>query len=376
MYSSVLEAHIEVLQGLQKVSAYTEEQFYPEEIDLQLNRQQDRIIEQVINKKFEDTQTGLDYIRPLMVKNKHLQVLVPQTSDLIYEPNMVYGILPANYYHLINDRSNVITSTAPDLCKDLSAYRAANQQVYTEYTATLLMPDTTVTEPPQYYDTRITVVQGGTPNYVIIPAALNNLKSTESWFTVVNYFLDNFKFQGLEIYWENYRDIYAPRSFIFVTTDPSITSVTIDWRVSGSNPSFGGQGTAVFTPVVYNAPNYSSLTLTGYTANIVANLLLETDEFYEQDLNVFYRSTKNNPKSQIANGLLMAYERQSFLISDLYVDYIRKPRHVSLALNQNLEVGGDAPRIIVDRTIEYLKLAIENPAYKEVVTDNQLRNQI
>lgn len=376
MYSSVLEAHIEVLQGLQKVSAYTDEQFYPEEIDLQLNRQQQRLIEQIITKKFEDTQTGLDYIRPLMVKNKTLQVMVPQTSELNYEPNMIYGVFPPDYYHLVNDRSKVVYSTAPDLCKDLTNYKIANLIDYTEFTATLPFPDTTATVPPQYYDARLTIVKSGTPNYVIIPAGLNNLKSANSWFTVVNYFLENFKFQGLDIYWENYRDTKTTKSFIFVTTDDTITEVRIDWRVSGTNAAFAGQGSALFTPTVYKIYNPSLPNLANKVSNTVPNLLLETDEFYEQDLNVFYRTNKENPKAQVTNGLVMVYESKNFLISNLYLDYIRKPKHVSLALNQNLELGGDAPRIVVDRTVEYLKLAIENPAYREVVTDNQIRNQI
>ena len=53
-YSSVLEAHIEVLQGLQKVSAYTEDMFNPDEIDLQLTRHQERVIEEIVNKFFPD----------------------------------------------------------------------------------------------------------------------------------------------------------------------------------------------------------------------------------------------------------------------------------------------------------------------------------
>lgn len=376
MYSSVLEAHIEVLQGLQKVSAYTEDMFFPEEIDLHLNRQQNRLLEQIVNKKFEDTQAGLDYIRPLVVKNKSLKVLIPQSTDSNFEPEMVYGVFPGNYYHLINDRSKVITSTVAGLCEDLSAYKTANQSDYSEFVAVLKFPETTATVPPQYYNARLIITKAGTPITITIPAELNVLKSSQSWFTIANYFLDNLKFTGLDVYWETYRDISSPKSFVFVSSDNTITQVQIAWQVSGSNPALAGNNSAVFTETVYKTPNYLSSTLSGYKEDYVPNLLLESDEFYEQNLNVFYRTNKRNPKSQVTGSELMAYEKQSFLISNLYVDYIRKPKHVSLFLNQNFELAGDAPRIVVDRTIEYLKLAIENPAYREVVTDNQLRNQI
>src|SRR6478735_10815379 len=100
-YSSVLQAHIEVLQGLQKVSAYTEDMFNADEISLHLSRMQERVIEEIVNKRFEDMQIGLDFIRPLVEKNIKLQVFIPGLTDDLYEPNMVYAVLPDNYYHLI-----------------------------------------------------------------------------------------------------------------------------------------------------------------------------------------------------------------------------------------------------------------------------------
>ena len=59
----------------------------------------------------------------------------------------------------------------------------------------------------------------------------------------------------------------------------------------------------------------------------------------------------------------------------MLIDYVRKPRQISLALNQGCELAGTAPRLIVDATIEYLKLVIENPSYQAVLQDNQIRNQ-
>ena len=60
----------------------------------------------------------------------------------------------------------------------------------------------------------------------------------------------------------------------------------------------------------------------------------------------------------------------------MVIDLIRIPRQISLSLNQISELGGNAPDIIVDRTVEYLKLAIENPAYQAVLNDNKTRDQI
>lgn len=377
-YSSVLEAHIEVLQGLQKVSAYTEDMFNPDEIDLQLTRQQERVVEEIVNKRFEDMQVGLDFIRPLIVKNYKLQVFVPQLLEGIYEPYMIYGVLPSNYYHLVNNRSIITTSTDPKYCYDLTEYKAKTEslQEYTEKVAVLGFPSPTNTTPPFYYNFSLTFNTTFGNIVIPTPVALHNLKSKNSWFAIVNYFTDNFKQGGVQLYWEIYRDIYAPKSFIIVTADARFTGVSLGWTVSPTDTNSAGSNAAVFVDTIFKIPNYTKENLPGFTQAQIANTLTETDEFYTQNLNVFYHTSKANPKSQVSGDLLMAYEDKSFLISDLYADYVRKPKHISLSLNQNFELAGDGPRIVVDRTVEYLKLAIENPAYEAVVTDNKIRNQI
>jgi hypothetical protein len=377
-YSSVLEAHIEVLQGLQKVSAYTEDMFGPEEIDLQLHRQQERLLEEIVNKRFQDMQVGLDYIRPLIVKNKSLKVILPEVGNSYYEPNMVYGVLPPDYIHLVNDRSLVTTSTAAGLCDDLTAFKAdpANKATYVEKVAVLPFPETNAISAPYYYKTTIEVnATYGTVVYTL-PAGLNNLKSANSWFSVVSYILESLSIAGLEVYWEKYRNLVKPKSFIFVNdgTDNEIYSVLINSETGPGNSTSSGRLASEFVSTSFKVPNYGSLSQPVTVQ--VDNILTETDEFYTQNLNTFYKTRKTNPKTQVSGDFLLAYESNSFLISGLYIDYVRKPRHVSLSLNQNFELAGDGPRIVVDRTVEFLKLAIENPTYQAVLNDNKTRNQI
>jgi hypothetical protein len=374
-YSSVLQAHIDVHQALQKVSAYTEDMFSPDEIDLQLTRQQERLVEEIITKRFQDLQTGLDYIRPLIIKNHKLKPLVPATSEAIYEPGMVYGVLPGNYYHLVNDRSMTVSSSQNNLCKDLDTYKSSsNLSTYTEKVAVLPFPESTATSAPYYCKTRISINKTSGIEFQTLPSGLDALRSKKSWFSVVSYILENIKFNNIDIYWENYRDIYKAKSFIFVSTDLNVMSAGIEFQTSVSIPQLAGFGVADFTTSEYKY--YNSLTIPSAVYKPVPNNLTEADEFYEQNTNVFFKTIAVNPKTQIADGFLLAYEQPSFLISDLYIDYVRKPRQVSLSLDQNFELTGDAPRIVVDRVVETLKLYIENPSYQAVLNSNQLRNQI
>jgi len=381
MYTTALEMHIEVLQGLQKVAAYEEDMFNPEEIDLHLTKQQNRLVEEIVTRRFQDIQTGLDFIRPLMVKNKKLQVILPAASDVIYEPNMVYAVLPANYLHLTTDRSRVITSSTYPYCDDMSSFKTtAVLNTYNEKVAAVQMVTTTATVAPFYYNFKVVLTKAGNPVEFTVPTALNNIKSKNSSFSISNYILENYAFPQTQVYWEYYRDNYYPNAFVFVTTDPEITAVSLTTQVSSSDTNPAGVSTANFVSTNYTIPNYVSGTtlpqIPGYISTYTANLLVEADELYEQSLNKFYKPVKTNPRSSLASNFILGYESKNFLISELIIDYIRIPRQISLSLDQVSELAGNAPSIIVDRTIEYLKLTIENPAYIGTVQDNKLRNPI
>ena len=107
----------------------------------------------------------------------------------------------------------------------------------------------------------------------------------------------------------------------------------------------------------------------------MGNKLVEGDDLYKFRKNKFYKPYKLEPHSTLVDQFLIAYRDKSFIITDLTIDYIRKPREISLVLDQGCELAGEAPRIIVDKTVEYFKLVIENPAYRGIVQDNELRNQ-
>jgi hypothetical protein len=377
MYTAALEMHIEVLQGLQKVAAYTDDMFSPEEIDLHLTKQQNRLVEEIVNKKFEDVQVGLDYIKPLIVKNNALQVFIPQTADAMYESSMVYAILPPEYLHLITDRSGVVTSNNTTVCSDLTGYKTNNTFLsnYTEYIAAVPMFTPLVTQAPYYYKFTMTLTVAGNPVSIVVPQGLWNIKSANSSFSITNYVMENFRFNNVKIYWESYRGVFYPNSFVLVTSDATITQVSISCTKSESDVSNGGSAVSNFNAgTVYKVPNYAAIP--GYQLSYTSNQLTENDDLYTQNANPFYKSNQASPKSVLASNYLMIYESKSFLISKALIDYVRIPRQISLSLNQISELGGNGPSVVVDRTIEYLKLAIENPSYQAVLNDNTTRNQL
>ena len=373
---TALEAHIKVLQGVQNVAGYRENMFRKEEIDMHLSHNQRRLVHEIVDKKFDDTQTARDIIRPLYVKNYKLPTYVPEVTEQLYEDYAVYGMFPGNYLHLISSRSKVITSTDSKYCADITSLKtSALYQTVEEKTGAVSIPTPTATSAPYYYKATVSLTISGTVTPVLVVSDNLGINSPKSSFYLVNYILDYFSYPGVEVYFTFYRDQIAPGKLIFVTSDPNITAVTLSFlKADGSQDS---STTVNLTSTAYK--KYASITVTnfpGKTTNVADNVNKEIDQLYTEGVNSFYGTRKTNPKSVVAGNVLIAYESKTFIISELVMDYVRMPRQVSINLSQGIELAGNGPQIVVDRTVEYLKMIIENPNYQAVLNDNQVRNQV
>ena len=373
---TALEAHIQVLQGLQKVAGYQENMFKKEEIDLQLSRNQRRLLTEILDKKFDDVQSARDMLRPLYVKNYKLPTYVPATTEQLYEDYAVYGVFPGNYQHLISSRSKVITSTDSRYCADVTSLKTANfYQAATEKTGVVTVPATTGSAAPYFYKATVTLTISGTPTVALnVPEGLL-INSPRSNFYLINYILEHFKYPDVQVYFSTYRDQTAPGSLIFVTSNVNISAVTLSFLRHDSTPD--ASVTVNLTSSTYR--KYAPVTTTnfpGFAVNYADNLDQEVDELYAQNINSFYKSKAINPKSVVTGDILVAYESKTFIISELVIDYVRIPKQVSINLSQGIELAGNGPQIVVDRTVEYLKMAIENPTYQATLNDNQIRNPV
>ena len=375
---TALDMHIEVLQGLQKVDSFQQDMFQPEEIDFQLNKQQDRFVEQLTNQKFQDRQVRLDYIKNLIVKNKTLPVYIPLATDSNYEANMQYGVLPSNYLHMVSDRSEIVTRKS---CDDIVyTPESTNQTIQI-----LQFPDPEV-DPvtgSYYLGLEITEFNNASNRFyksrfdVDLQNPTLGSKITEPDYIspLVKDILENINLQTFgskdQVYWEYYRGEYYPKSFIIVSDQQMV----IRTFLNDGNPqgSINSQATPVPVQQVINKDvlkdNKDGLT------TIVENKLSEGDELYEFRKNTFYKPTIQEPHSTLSEGFIYLYREAGYILTALTIDYIRKPRQISLLLNQGCELAGSAPRLIVDAAVEYFKLVIENPSYQGILQDNQIRNQ-
>ena len=113
------QMHIAINQGLQKIGSFQADNFLPEEVDLELNKQIQRFVEQRYNKKgnkyqtgFEESQKRIDDIRSLVVEYSQITAYKGQIGPKHYIDSFTLPIpggtsTEADYLHLLNVRALV-----------------------------------------------------------------------------------------------------------------------------------------------------------------------------------------------------------------------------------------------------------------------------
>ena len=366
---TVAELHIRTNQRYQEIASNKRDTFFPEEIDLALNTAQDRFIIKEVEAFLQDKQTDLAAIAPLVVKNRVLPAIIPSSSDDIYEDNMVYSVLPSNLKFLLNARAEVIYNT--DMC---GGAPTLGTTVINEYVAVVPLPDSG--SAPFYPEFRI---NGGSTFAEIYSVAGTTydagFSSNKGVYRLVNGAMSFFNTlkkgqlgYDLEVYWERYRGRYYKNSFIFVS--PSNQG---SFRVSIT----GANQTTSMTNTVRSVYNRQEAVLDqNLSLSFEESKPIESRTLYAiQKKNKYYRSRIVEPIVHQTQDYLMAYMDESFLVTRQAIDYVRKPREISLALNQSCELE-TAVFEIIDLAVEILRLDTEAKTYPQTVQDTELRNKL
>lgn len=368
----VFQMHTEVNQRLQEVASYKRDKYYPQEIDMALNKAMFRLLEKGVDSKFQDAQINLSHVAALIKKNKVQEVINPATTDPVYEEGIlnVYSPIPADLYWLINARVEVIRDpnncdTAPDL----------GSTTIPEYTATVSFPASLGTGVPPYYSL-VTVSSTTLGTLYTSPNDISaGFGSSNSSYVIINNIIEtiNRANSNVRVYWERYRDTYTKNSFIFVSA-LALGTVTVTLFRS-DRTTIDNTSTGVATLTSY--PGYNRALISSLTSKEV---LLQSTKPQEQDLlysslkqNNFYKTRYIEPVLNQTQDYLIVYRDESFLVSRLYFDYIRKPRTISLALNQSCELADSTHPKVIDLAVEILRLDTKDQAYPNTVRDTELR---
>ncbi len=356
--------HLQVNQRLQEVASYKRDKLFPQEIDMALNKAVYRLLEKGVDTKFQDSQINLSHVAALIKKNKINEVIVPAANDVLYEENLpsVYSLPPADLYWLINARTEVIIDqfncgVAPTL----------GTTTITEYVATV--PFLSTGSVPYFANVVVTSTAQGVL-YTSPTTITTGFNSLNSGYVVIGNILEKlYSNTGIRVYWERYRDVYAGNSFIFVSGLPLGTvSITATGMTTTS---------AANTSKTYNIYDRALIpSITNRKVTLAPIKVQKEDSLYSSlKENQFYKTRPAEVIMDQTHDYFILYRDESFLVTRMYYDYIRKPRTISLALNQSCELADTTHPKIIDLAVELLRLDTKDAAYPATANDINQRTK-
>lgn len=341
------EMHITVEQDLQKINSYANANVLSEEIDFHLNRNTRNFVDNVVGKlrsnpatstDFQDNQRLLDSIHTLHVKNYPLTAFINDGDK-----DLVGGILPSNYRHLVKDSS------------ELSRICIGSDKVQIEkkvYTYPFLF-----------------LAEGGLLDLELeiegmLVFKLSNFSGysdgvdADTKYQLVNLILDNVP----NVYWEYYGNTYKKNTFLYVSDE----SVAVKRALNGESIEDVAEVTIAYK--TYRFLEIDDLMRRPNRLNKDVNL-----DFVR--VHPFEKTTWEYPVSTIANNQIFVYQDTDFKVRNVVIDYIRRPKTVSKSMSINSDLPEDAQERILEQTIIHLKGIIQDPSWQMAVQQNQLNTK-
>ncbi len=333
---TVREMHIGIDIGLQQLKSEVFDGLLPEEKDWVLNEAQLRFIDDQskpisnpMRRGVQSTQTRTDNISEL--------ISTATLSPYVRDTKSVFGILPVDYFNLINDRSNVINN-----CR----------KAFTSYTTQVV----NYCELDWLFETQIAAAGGSilntiTLNSIVIfnrtnySSELNTKPQEERDLIFRNLIIAAMNtVSNVSAYWESYLDVYAKGKIIIIDNNSRLCQ-TNSLVVTYENLAH------IITPAtaqVITTRNFtgSAKTLSEYVISgsdldyveEVPNRLTKTEEIFTKLANPYHTTIIKSPISILERKGIGVYHNKKFILNKIFIDYIRKPRLISLILGQNCEL--------------------------------------
>lgn len=332
--------HIEINQSLQKVAANVTRKFLTEEVDWVLNKIQDRFVRSCLRpvnpEKHSGKYTFVDQLRADSLKSIVVSKQLTAYSDETWSRRQK-AILPPDYTYLLSDSSQM----------SLVCNRTLSPLTTTQDLTYLKLVKTTASSAPYYATGSITI---GTVT-INIPADLGMIstyvgfQAKEDLVLLIDWILNQFWKQKVEVYWERYGEIYKQGHFII----PGSPAVSLTWDATAVTASSSS---------TYNLVNPDR---SGDGAVEVDNRLMATADIATYLHTPFFTTSVNGPISELATNLLYVYRDNNCTVKSVRISYVRKPQPISLLLGSDCELSPQVHQTICDLAVEYLKNVMEDP---------------
>ena len=374
---NVVQMHIAIQQGVDKINSLQADMLLSEEIDIELNKSMSRFLNlkygrhNIYKKGFEESQKRIDDLRSLVNEYEAPVIFKEQYNNNIWIDQFR---LPSDYLYLVNQRSEIYTNNCNSIGYSLND---DNPAAYFVLPVANLHNDTHMVN-------ALTIVADVT-NLGIGIAPVSLIDSTWIYPQDIQQLQDHLLnpdswMSGFAIYWEMHGQLHYPNSFI-VIVDTNQHSF-MHWDSSFPNEN----GSSLITSLVsvypeatgYDDPSLTEVVYAQYTDNSLGakripqgnsereytfNKFVQHDDIFKLLEDPFNTTKHTAPLTTIRGEYIDIYTNDIFIIDKVKITYIRKPKQISLSLGIGCEFPDHTHQEIVDMTVNSILEGISDPRY-------------
>ena len=334
------EMHIAVDLELNKINSNLYDIFQAPEKDYFLNRAQERFVKGRYGYKsnpkkegFEMSEKRIDDLRMLLVPNYYDTAYLVPTTDFDYTTKQRF-YLPNDYLFLASNRSKVYFNE----CSQIGTTVASTLVNYC-----IITLDPTVASFNQFainfYDSGAIIVSGfdyaQEDKNLFIDALLT------AWSSLHDY-------PGWKLYYEQYKSISSPGNIIAVKEGTPFRGY-LGYKMTGDS----------FTALNPLGETFHYYIGTNGTEQIQTNKYAQQDDIYTMQQDPFNKTNAFNPLIMMHTNCIDILHDKTFFVKEFTISYLRKPKLLSLSLNQSCELAEHTHAEIVRDAVNLMLEDIE-----------------
>lgn len=312
---NINDMHIAIDLELNKINSNLYDIFLPQEKDYFLNRAQERFVKQrytaISNPKqrgFEMSQKRIDDLRTLLVPNYYDKVYQLSSTDFDFSTKGRF-YFPDDYLFLTSNRSKVYTNDCGTITQNTST-ESFN-------VALVNIPNTTT----NYAGLSIIVDGNNIFNVSTNPEIASY--TTEDKSLLIDLILNTLTVNNWNFY-SSFKNLSS--DIVGVKTTSGSIVVTLGELSVGYDTS---------------VKTYTYFTASGGSDLVVPNRFIQQDDVYIVQQDPFNKTSVNDGPLCIIhnNSIDVFFEPNKFIVKEIAISYIRKPKLMSLSNNQSCELA-------------------------------------
>lgn len=337
---NVQEMHITVEQGMQKLAANRTRKLFPEEIDWRLNRMVEKFITSAITENrfgyYEINERYAQAVAPL----KETDINVPA---YLIAPSKYKVTMPADFRYMVSP--GVIVGV---VCEN----QGAGEMVQTTSTRNVYAWNLkTAKASTPFWATFSLTYSGGSITQTAFPGWVGT-KTNKELFQFANLMQEQLWSVGINAYFEQFEDLYAPGCLIIPGATLPLSAVVID-------------GTLVAPTTL------RSETLTSHNAIYLRTSpgrIMRGSVKHNMRVTPYYKEIWESPLLEEHRiGNLFAYADNTYTVRGMEATYLRKPRRIDISLQRSCDLHPAYHETICNMTIQDALEMVGSPQWQQKV---------